>query len=502
LSSLNFINTSIVEVNLANWPGFPSSSGQGMAIFGSGKYRQSNVYFAYQNMSNIGTATGIQYFAGLVSGNPTWTSTEANALALFNQSCVGELSVTYNQFIKKWLMTYNCDQNPSQGVNFRTANNPWGPWSQEQVMFNDWTDNGYCHFIHVDWNYSNCDNAFDAGREYQWGGDYGPYQFPEFAKSADSTQTTIYYTMSTWNPYTVVLMKTTLELQPVNLQVVQDACPNNGLTFFWENSGSGWYMDISDDPGFSYWYNKNISGLTSTSAPENFASNLNANNYLDLQPQKTYYWRVWNGYRETSGGSFTIPLCTYTNTNCSGTFDDTGGSSASYSGNEDYTTIIRPSNAASVTMNFSSFDIELNYDSMWIYNGLPNSSLIGIYTGTSSPGTVTANTGIMSVRFKADPLVNNSGWTANWNCVPLTSGIDKNTSVYKAYIYPSIGEGEFTVNTPGSKIKNVSVYNSLGEMVYKTQEDKIDLRNFPTGSYIVFLETEQTTFRDKIIVAK
>ena len=104
-------------------------------------------------------------------------------------------------------MLYNCD-NP-RGVKLRTADQPWGPWSDFQNLFEPWIDNGYCNFIHVNWNNSNCDNVHDPGREYEWGGEYGPYQFEKLATGND-TSTTIYYTMSTWNPYTVVLMKSKL----------------------------------------------------------------------------------------------------------------------------------------------------------------------------------------------------------------------------------------------------------------------------------------------------
>ncbi len=500
-STNHFINASIVEVNLNAVPGFPSSTGQGMAIFGSGTYRASNVYLAYQHMNNIGTASGIQYFAGLVGGNPTWTTNEASAAALFNQPCVGELSVTYNAFIKKWIMTYNCDQNPSVGVNARFADMPWGPWSQEQVIFHDWVDGGYCNFIHVDWNYQNCDNAFDAGREYTWGGDYGPYQFPEFAKSTDNTKTSIYYTLSTWNPYTVVLIRSDLELQPKNLQVIQDVCPRNGLNFTWENAGTNWFIDVSEDPNFANWYYKAVPNVTSTPGPENFVNVSNATDYLNLQPQRTYYWRLWNGYRHTSGGSFTTPLCTYTNTNCSGNFYDLGGGSAVYTGNEDYTTIFSPAGATSVSMTFSAFDTEAGYDSLWIYNGLPNTTLIGKYTGNVSPGTVTANTGTLSVRFKSDPLVHNNGWSATWNCVTGGTGIAENESP-QVYVYPTAGADVFTINSNGLEIKNASVYNPLGELVFKTNEAKFDLGTMPAGTYLVVTEAGDKIFRNKIILSK
>ena len=50
--------------------------------------------------------------------------------------------------------------------------------------------------------------AAAAAALFQWGGEYGAYQFEEMATGAGST-TTICFTLSTWNPYAVVLMKAT-----------------------------------------------------------------------------------------------------------------------------------------------------------------------------------------------------------------------------------------------------------------------------------------------------
>ena len=96
-----------------------------------------------------------------------------------------------------------------RGINFRTADEPWGLWSEPQVLFDPWLDDGYCNFMPVSRQFQQCDSIQDAGRQNEWGGEYGPYQFKNLATGTDSS-TTIYFTLSTWNPYTVVLMKSTL----------------------------------------------------------------------------------------------------------------------------------------------------------------------------------------------------------------------------------------------------------------------------------------------------
>lgn len=97
-----------------------------------------------------------------------------------------------------------------RGINMRTADKPWGPWSEPEIIFHPWWDNGYCHFMHTNNEFLQCDNVSDEERENLWGEEYGPYQFEDFA-IGDACSTTIYFTLSIWNPYTVVLMKAALE---------------------------------------------------------------------------------------------------------------------------------------------------------------------------------------------------------------------------------------------------------------------------------------------------
>lgn len=209
LSTRHFINVSVVEVDPAAEQGLPHTAGKGLAMFGSGLYRQSSVRLAFQPSQEIEARQSILYFAGQQSpGQPLWSSHEEDAQPLFAQACAGELSVSYNRFIDRWIMLYSCD-NP-RGINMRSADHPWGPWSEPQVLFDPWADAGYCHFIHASSLSMDCDSVHDPGRENEWGGEYGPYQFEDLAVGSPG-KTTIYFTMSTWNPYTVVLMKATLQ---------------------------------------------------------------------------------------------------------------------------------------------------------------------------------------------------------------------------------------------------------------------------------------------------
>ena len=55
------------------------------------------------------------------------------------------------------------------------------------------------------------DSLHDPGRAAVWGGAYGPYIMARYT-AGDSSRCRIYYTMSTWNPYQVVVMRSDLRL--------------------------------------------------------------------------------------------------------------------------------------------------------------------------------------------------------------------------------------------------------------------------------------------------
>ena len=195
----------VIEQTVA---GLPEGATSGVLLWGTGQYRRSNPYLAYVPLSGIEDPKALRYYAGLdESGLPRWSKDESNAAALFEQPCVGEISVAWNPFIRKWLMLYNCRRN----IIVRVSGSPWGPWSSPQVLFNGWRDDGYCHFIHASWLSKWCDAVNDFGRGFTSGGSYGPYMIPGYFKGDEKT-TTIYFVLSTWNPYQVVLMKSTLAI--------------------------------------------------------------------------------------------------------------------------------------------------------------------------------------------------------------------------------------------------------------------------------------------------
>ncbi|HEY4800305.1 MAG TPA: CUB domain-containing protein, partial [Bacteroidia bacterium] len=299
---------------------------------------------------------------------------------------------------------------------------------------------------------------------------------------------------------------------PTNLSTTGLGCPQIGVTLNWQNSGSNWSVDVTDDPTFTNYYTKAVPSVTSVGCPGGFANNTVSTKYLAFQPNTTYYWRVSDGTTKTSGQPFATPTCMYNDTTCAGTFDDTGGSSAAYKGNEDWKEIIQPVSASSVTMNFTSFDLELNADSLWIYDGQPTASpvLIGIYTGTVSPGSVTANSGVMTLHFKSDPFVNNAGWTATWSCVSTTGITEQiNSDVFSVYPNPFSETAEVKwQSAQGKEPSRFMIYNLYGQTVKEifiprgAQNLTIERNDLPDGMYFFEVLCGKEKIKDGKIVIK
>jgi hypothetical protein len=211
LSQQYLINVSAAVVEEQAAAGLPLVLGRQLLLFGSGQYRKSSVYLASTSLAQIEDRAELRVFSGLDSSNcqPTWSAAEADAVPLFDQPCVGELSVHWNALLQAWIALYNCEENP-RGIVLRSASQPWGPWSEPELVFQPWQDKGYCHFMHVSWKQQQCDSVHDEGREDVWGGEYGPYPIERFTRQ-EGDFTLLYFLMSTWNPYNTVLMQTKLQ---------------------------------------------------------------------------------------------------------------------------------------------------------------------------------------------------------------------------------------------------------------------------------------------------
>ncbi|MBN8643091.1 MAG: T9SS type A sorting domain-containing protein [Flavobacteriales bacterium] len=122
--------------------------------------------------------------------------------------------------------------------------------------------------------------------------------------------------------------------------------------------------------------------------------------------------------------------------NCGDTFTDPAGPNANYADNTDYTVTICPTNVGEfVTVTFSEFNTEANWDGLYVFNGdsiddpqiastnpaanVPG-GLSGSFWGTTIPGPFTSSSadGCLTFRFRSDNTINRPGWVASVTCAP------------------------------------------------------------------------------------
>jgi hypothetical protein len=196
-----------------------------VVMFGLGAYRATDVYLALIPLSGFESGAGTSYFAGVdAQGRPAWSGREADAVPVVRDAVtpptIGNVSVIYSSGLALWLMTYDGGRarESTSGIYFCYAPAPWGPWSAPQIIFNPVRDKAAGDFI-SDYDPRRPDIAgTPAGPTIGMndiyrtrGGDYAPYMIERFTR-VQSNMLTISYTLSTWNPYTPVRMRSQFQI--------------------------------------------------------------------------------------------------------------------------------------------------------------------------------------------------------------------------------------------------------------------------------------------------
>lgn len=159
---------------------------------------------------------------------------------------------------------------------------------------------------------------------------------------------------------------------------------------------------------------------------------------------------------------------------CGGTFVDAGGPNGNHPNNSNETYVICPTTPGEiVTVTFTSFSTETNWDALYVYNGnstsapmIPSSNgagsvpggLAGGYWGTSIPGPFTSSSpdGCLTFVFRSDGSVALSGWTANITCAPdqpkilVVAFVDTNNNGTQDAGEPNFPNGNFVVQQNNS----------------------------------------------------
>ncbi|MCB9309675.1 MAG: hypothetical protein H6567_06440 [Lewinellaceae bacterium] len=249
---------------------------------------------------------------------------------------------------------------------------------------------------------------------------------------------------------------------PVNLQITGSS--SGSLSVSWESP------TIPPDLGYEYALAQNYSMPTSgTPTTELFTT-------MDIPtPGTTYFVYVRSKCSSTDYSEWISVGPFFASPTCGGVAYDSGGSGSNYKNGEDYTwTVCGHSDCYNATLTFTSFDVEADWDALYIHNGDDISAPIfssgngitqagfpaGGYYGTTLPPTYTSShaSGCLTLHFRSDEYTSGTGWAANVTCTrkdPLVTNTSNDGLGSLRYAIDCITSGDtitFHPTIPGQMI--------------------------------------------------
>jgi hypothetical protein len=184
---------------------------------------------------------------------------------------------------------------------------------------------------------------------------------------------------------------------------------------------------------------------------------------------------------------------------------DTGGVSDDYTDSETYIRTIIPNLPnKKIKLTFTAFDLEQDYDYLYVYDGNSTSApdlSAGGFTGNSIPGPFvsSASDGSLTVKFYSDGGVVAPGYVANVACETSLSNTAFEPNIDFTYS-PNPTSGAVNI-TSRTLLSEVLVYNLEGRLLLQQKTDafqtKVDLAAFATGTYFFKLKfnTKEANFK-------
>ena len=187
----------------------------------------------------------------------------------------------------------------------------------------------------------------------------------------------------------------------------------------------------------------------------------------------------------------------------------TDGSAANDYNNNTYCKwIIQPSGASFITLQFSTFNIENSADAVEVYNSATNPvTLLGRYSGSTLPPTITSPSGKMQVIFYSDNRYPGSGWDATYNTV---SGIENSNFLNSFSLYPNPATEKLNIELNllqqqdiqieviainGNTVITKSIPKQLG-----TVSTSLNISALAKGIYVVKIIGETGSLTRKLVV--
>ncbi len=223
-------------------------------------------------------------------------------------------------------------------------------------------------------------------------------------------------------------------------------------------------------------------------------------NQTHTDPGKYWDWDYY--YKQINDVS---PV--YTNyTTATGNFYDDGGASGNYNDDENSLYLIAPTGAKTVTLAFSSYNTESTWDYMYIHDGNNvYAPLIGTYTGTTGPGTVTSTGPALCIEFRSDCATTETGWAATWTANGLPTGIASNMNSNAVSVFPNPFTSALNVTTDNGAV-DISLFDMLGREVVSERNANsvshsvaLNTQALPSGVYILKVTGTELSYTEKVV---
>lgn len=160
-----------------------------------------------------------------------------------------------------------------------------------------------------------------------------------------------------------------------------------------------------------------------------------------------------------------------------------------YTDDERLIWVIRGEEGDRIKLDFSSFDLETDYDFLWIYDGdnvfAPK---IGRWN-TTSPGSVTSSENALCVEFRSDCLTTAGGWRAHWT---VSHPMHVDTILIGApdhgVVFPNPVGDRLHLNFREQGFYDVLIFDLTGRRLFKGRvldAAEIDVSHLAHGTYVV-----------------
>lgn len=147
-----------------------------------------------------------------------------------------------------------------------------------------------------------------------------------------------------------------------------------------------------------------------------------------------------------------------------------------------------------IALEFSSFELEKDFDFLWIYDGDDvYAPKLGRWN-TMNPGVVKSSSNKMCVEFRSDCATTAAGWKAHWHEAAVLHADTIHIGSHQELlleVYPNPVGDQLQIRLPDTGYYDVKITDLLGTVMYKGRfwgSSAIDVSQLPQGTYLLMFK--------------